>query len=230
MELITDFEELSKVILKKYEDEDNCITMGILVADYRQSEAREYMLNYLRRFDMLSGKYIDFYLPGYYMYSEDSKNEWKTRDHYNICISRHCSSRNPIYLDRSNSPYYFDDYLFEDFLREFEKKTGIKYTYNPMLILVEVKKNQCRGELQFQDKIVIELDDDTNRGCRRSGQLFETIFDIAKKEVHLDRFGKELKIKYIKGSALQKIASILDGNIIEALGETAEGILQFRIK
>ena len=42
MELITDFEELSKVILKKYEDEGNCITMGILVADYRQSEAREY--------------------------------------------------------------------------------------------------------------------------------------------------------------------------------------------
>ena len=60
MELITDFEELSKVILKKYEGEGNCITMGILVADYRQSEAREYMLNYLRRFDMLSGKYIDF--------------------------------------------------------------------------------------------------------------------------------------------------------------------------
>lgn len=98
-----------------------------------------------------------------------------------------------------------------------------------MLILVEVKKNHCRSELQFQDKIVIELDD-THRGCRRSGKLFEAIFDIAKKEVHLDRFGKELKIRYIKGNALQKITSILDGNIIEALGETAEGILQFRIK
>ena len=228
MELITDFEELSKAILKKYEG--NSITMGILVADYRQSEAREYMLNYLNHFDELSGKFIDFYLPGYYMYSEDSKNEWKTRDHYNICISRHCSSRNPIYLDRSNSTYYFDDYLFEDFLRVFEKETGIKYTYNPMLILVEVRMNRFRGELQYQDKIVIELDDNTSRGCRRSGQLFEAIFDIAKKEVLLDRFGKELKMRYIKGNALQKISSILEGNIIEALGETAEGILQFRIK
>ena len=75
MELITDFGELSKRILKKHEDEDSCVTMGILVADYRQSEAREYMLNYLRRFDMLSGKYIDFYLPGYYMYAKDSKDE-----------------------------------------------------------------------------------------------------------------------------------------------------------
>jgi len=230
MELITDFEELSKRILKKYEDEDSCVTMGILVADYRQSEAREYMLNYLRRFDMLSGKYIDFYLPGYYMYAKDSKDEWKKRDHYNICVSRHCSSRKEVFLDRISSPYYFDDYLFEDFLREFEKKTGIKYTYNPMLILVEVKKDKCRGELQFQDKIVIELDDDTPRGCRRSGQLFEAIFDIAKKEAHLDRFGKELKMRYIKGNALQKIASILDGNIIEALGETAEGIFRYRIK
>ncbi|MBE5977911.1 MAG: hypothetical protein E7249_02100 [Paenibacillaceae bacterium] len=45
MELITDFEKLSKAILKKYEG--NSITMGIQVADYRQSEAREYMLNYL---------------------------------------------------------------------------------------------------------------------------------------------------------------------------------------
>lgn len=229
VELITDFERLSQKVLEKY-DENTCITMGILIADHRQSEAREYMLNYLNRFDELSGKYIDFYIPGYYMYSKDSKDEWEKRDHFNICISRHCSSKNPVYLDRIASPYYFDDYLFEDFLREFEKKTGIKYTYNPMLILVEVKKDKYRGMLQLQNKMVIELDDNTPRGIRRSGQLFEAIFDIAKREVNLDRFGKALRMRFIKGNIVQKIASTLDGNIIEAIEESVEGIMTYRIK
>lgn len=69
MELVTTFEKLSRRILEKY-DEDIPITMGILVADYRQSDAREYILNYLNRFDERSGRYIDFYLPGYYMFSK----------------------------------------------------------------------------------------------------------------------------------------------------------------
>ena len=60
--------------------------------------------------------------------------------------------------------------------------------------------------------------------------MFEAIFDIAKEEVHLDGFGKELKMRCIKGNALQIISSILDGNIIEALGKTTEDILHFRIK
>lgn len=229
MELVTDFETLSKKVLEKYADEV-CVTMGILIADYRQSEAREYILNYLNRFDELSGKYIDFYLPGYYMFTKDSKDEWEKRQHYNMCVSRHCSMHDPIYLDRTDAPYYFDDYLFEDFLREFNKKTGVSYTYNPMLILIEVKKERYRGQIQFQDRIVIELDENTSRGIRRSGQLFEAIFDIAKRESNLHRFGRALKIKYIKGNAVQKIASMLDGNLIEAISESAEGIMTYRIK
>lgn len=228
MELITDFNSLSINILDKYEEES--ITVGILIADYRQSEAREYILNYLQRFDDLSGKYIDFYIPGYYMYSMDSKDEWKKRAHYNICVSRHCSSEQPVYLDRTKSQYYFDYYLFEDFLREFEKETGIKYTYNPMLILVEVSKSTYRGELKFQKKMIIELDDNTPRGCRRSGELFEEIFEIAKKNVFLDRFKKGLRMKYIKGNAVQQLAGALDGSYIEKLEETTEGLLKYRIK
>ena len=229
MELVTDFETLSKKVLEKYGDEV-CVTMGILIADYRQSEAREYILNYMNRFDELSGKYIDFYLPGYYMYTEDSINEWERRQHYNMCISRHCSTHEPIYLDRTGAPYYFDNYLFEDFLREFSKKTGVSYTYNPMLILIEVKKEHYRGQIQFQDRMVIELDENTPRGLRRSGQLFEAIFDIAKRHVNLDRYERGLKIKYIKGNAVQTIANILDGNLIEAISKSVEGIMTYRIK
>jgi len=229
MELVTTFESLTKKVLERY-DKDIPITMGILVADYRQSDAREYILNYLNRFDEKSGKYIDFYLPGYYMYSKESKNEWKKRSHQNICISRHCSSKEPIYISRLNENYYFDGYLFENFLRDFETKVGISYTYSPMLILVEInKRNRCE-HLEFLDKMVINLDDGTPRGVRRSGILFEEIFNIAKREERLDRFGKEIRKNYLRGNAVKNLANLLDGNIIESLVDTVEGIRQYRIK
>jgi len=229
MELVTTFESLSKRVLEKY-DENVPITMGILVADYRQSDAREYIINYLNRFDEKSGKYIDFYLPGYYMYSEEDQNEWEIRSHRNVCISKHRSSREPIFITRLNERFYFDEYLFEEFLRQFEKETDISYTYSPMLILVEINKKKGYGELEFQDKMVIDLDDGTPRGVRRSGVLFEEIFNIAKCEVGLDRFAREMRMHYLRGNAIKSIATILDGNIIEPLVENMKGIMQYRIK
>lgn len=228
MELITTFESLSEKVLEKYDDSP--ITMGILIADHRQADAREYILNYLNRFDEKSGKFIDFYLPGYYMYSAESENEWETRSHQNICISKYCSSNEPIYISRLREKFYFDDYLFEDFLRVFESKTNIKYTYNPMLILVEVRKTVGYGAIEFQDKMVIELDDGTTGGVRRSGVLFEQIFDIAKKEANLEWFGNEIRMYYLKGNAIKTIASALDGNVIESLVDVVDGIRKYRIK
>ncbi len=229
MELVTTFENLSERALEKY-GEGFPITMGILVADYRQSDAREYILNYLNRFDEKSGKYIDFYLPGYYMFSEESKYEWKHRSHQNICISKHCSSKKPVFISRLKENFYFDGYLFEDFLRDFENKTAISYTYSPMLILVEVNKSNGYGRLEFQNKMVIDLNDGTPCGVRRSGVLFEAIFNIAKHETRLDRFRREIRMYYLKGNAVKTVARFLDGNIIEPLAETAEGIMQYRIK
>lgn len=228
MELITTFESLSKKVLEKYDGTP--VTMGILVADYRQTEAREYILNYLNRFDEKSGEYIDFYLPGYYMYACESENEWNVRSHQNICISRHCTSNNPIYINRLNEKFYFDDYLFEDFLREFEKRTGIAYTYNPMLILIEVNKSVGYGSIEFQDKMVIELDNGTQGGIKRSGLLFEEIFAIARREIDLKRFETKLSMHYIKGTAVKTIAGILDGNYVEAVADTVGDFRKYRIK
>ena len=229
MELVTTFESLSKKVLEKY-DEDTVVTIGILVADYRQTDAREYILNYLNRFDEKSSKYIDFFLPGYYMFARESQNNWSNRSHINICVSNHCSSNCPIYMNRLNERFYFDDYLFEDFLREFEKKTNISYTYNPMLILVEVKKAVCYGRIEFQDKMVIELDDGTLGGLRRSGMLFEKIFELAKREVNIDRFGKEIRMHYMKGGIIERIVSVLKGDYIEAVVGTVEEATKYRIK
>lgn len=228
MELITDFEILSKNLLEQYKELDVPITVGILLADYRQTAAREYILNYLNRFDDLSGKYIDFYLPGYYLYAGDSIDEWKKRSHYNICISRHRAD-DYISIRRTGEKYYFDDYLFEEFLRDMEKRMQISYTYNPMLLLVEVNMNKARGKLEYQRKMIIELDN-TQQGIRRSGCLFDEIFRIAQREVNLDRFGGAIRMKYIKGCAIKSLAKALDGSIIEVVEEIAEQVLMCKIK
>lgn len=228
MELVTDFEILTEKILEQYKDLDVSITVGVLLADYRQSDAREYILNYLNRFDELSGKYIDFYLPGYYLYTGDSDDEWEKRSHYNMTVSRH-KSNDCISIRRTGEKYYFDEYLFEDFLRDMEKRMDILYTYNPMLLLVEVNMNKARGKLEYQRKMIIELDN-TQQGIRRSGCLFDQIFQIAQRMVNLDRFGKAIRMRYIKGCAIKSLAKALDGNIIEVVQETREQILMCKIK
>lgn len=47
-----------------YEDSD-FVTFGILIADPRQTAAREFIFNYLNVFDRESGDYFDFFIPGY---------------------------------------------------------------------------------------------------------------------------------------------------------------------
>lgn len=227
MQLVTDFEILAKKILDKYDNLS--ITMGILIADYRQAEAREYILNYLNRFDEKSGKYIDFYLPGYYLFENELNDSKKKMEHHNICVSKHRSSDIPVFVKRTGENYYFDDYLFEDFLREVEVKMGVAYTYNPMLLLVEVNKANARSQLQFQRKLVIELDND-QRGIKRAGCLFDYIFAIAKREVNLDRFGKEINQRYIKNGVTKKIAQLLDGNLFVVIEETSDQMIRCRIK
>ena len=106
----------------------------------------------------------------------------------------------------------------------------IKYTYNPMLVLIEVKKGRFRGNIEFQDRIVIELDEDTPRGLRRSGELFDAIFDYAKKEVGLDRYGEMVRVYYIKGNAVNRIVRALEGNWLESVTETVGDILRYKIK
>lgn len=132
-------------------------------------------------------------------------------------------------MRRTGEKYYFDDYLFEEFLRDMEKRMQISYTYNPMLLLVEVNMNKARGNLEYQRKMIIELDN-TQQGIRRSGCLFDEIFRIAQREVNLDRFGGAIRMKYIKGCAIKSLAKALDGSIIEVVEEIAEQVLMCKIK
>lgn len=57
------FDQITQEILDKYDYET--ITVGILIADGNQTVARDYIINYMDKFDKKSGKYIDFFVPGY---------------------------------------------------------------------------------------------------------------------------------------------------------------------
>lgn len=224
------FDEICKAVLQKYED-DRVVTIGILVADWQQDEAKQYILDYMDRFDIKSGKYIDFYIPGYYEKSNEFNGEISKKYHPNSYVKWDSIPNDAaFFLRRKATPYYFDKFLFDDFIEEMEVRMGIRYTYNPLLLLVEVDREKGRGQIEFQDKLVIELDKDNNRGLRRAGELFDEIFEIAKKEVNLDRFGSGVKMYYIKGKAVQNIIGALKGKWVEAVTDVASDVMRFRIK
>lgn len=228
MNPVRKFNEVCQAILEKC-DEDSVVTIGILVADGQQSEAKQYIINYMDLFDKRSGNYIDFYIPGYYeKYTGEAMTE---KYHPNSYVKWEEIKDEPaFYLRRNKTPYYFDKILFDDFVEEMSQRMGIEYTYNPMLILVEIDKKRNRGLIDYQRKLVIELDEDTNRGLRRTGQLFDKIFKIAMKNIGLNDFSKKIKMYYMKGNIIENIIKALEGEWIEAVASVANDVYRYQVK
>ena len=122
-----DFNRLKHEVMQWYND-DAPITFGILIADYEQTLAREYIINYMNIFDKKSNKYIDFFIPGYLPYDNGIITSMK---------------------DKDGNSYHFDRTTFEIFIEEFEKYFDFTYEFNPVLILVELKNKNF---------IIIDLD------------------------------------------------------------------------
>lgn len=230
MNPVSTFDEICNMVLQKFEDNE-VVTIGILVADGQQDEAKQYIINYMDRFDIKSGKYIDFYIPGYYEKTNELIGEINKKYHPNSCVKWDSIPGDAaFFLRRDATPYYFDKILFDVFIEEMEIRMGVRYTYNPMLLLVEVHREKQRGQIEFQDKLVIELDNDNTFGLRRAGELFDEIFEIAKKTVNLDRFGSGVRMYYIRGKAVKRIIGALKGEWIEAVTDAASDVMRFRIK
>lgn len=210
------YNEIIYKILERYEYGE-VVTVGILVADWEQDEARQYIINYMDCFDKKAGKYIDFFIPGYY----EKEDEVIFRGDYvraNDEVRQGRQDEQAAFtLHRLHKTYYFSRTLYQDFLIEMEYRMKIQLTYNPMLILVEVNQSKCRGVVDFQRKLVIELDEDSNRGLRRSGQLFDAIFDFAKEKTGLGAFQNNIRCYYMRGKVVPAIIKFLEGNYIESV-------------
>lgn len=189
--------------IKYREDCDIPLTFGILIADYRQQKCREYIINYISRFDSLSGKYINFYLPGY-LTDEYYKND------------------NKIYIHNIN--YYFHYDLYNEFLEKLESDFNILYPYNPILLLVEYSN----GHFKLSKKIRFELDKDGS-DIKTFGSLFELIVEIAKKEVNISDFRKGVIKQKIMKSFFDDLIKLLDNKYFSLGVDVAKNIHTYKL-
>jgi len=178
------------------------VTFGVLIADYRQQKAREYILNYISRFDKLTGKYINFYLPGYL----------EERDYG-------CDG-----IDIRGLQYKFSPQEYMKFLESFSYYFDIDYPYNPVLVLIEYD----RGHFKFSRKITIELDSDGSK-IEQSGRLIERIVDIAKEYVSLDDFSTRLTRDAVGSSLLERIIEATNNAMLVSISKGVNDAMRYRI-
>lgn len=190
--------------IKNRENPDIPVTFGILVADCRQRLSKEYILNYINRFDYKSNRYINFYLPGYLEDKNDDDNE--------IIIL-------------NGKKYFFDSHLYEEFLLKLEMDFNIDYPYNPIPLLLEYNK----GHFSKSKKICIELDG-SSMNIKKTGEFFEKIFNQARKHVYLKDISDELTKKTLELGMLDRIVTAVDNKLISAIYSTSKDMVKYRIK
>lgn len=119
--------------------------------------------------------------------------------------------------------YRFDRDSFNTSILELEQIYGIEYKYKPLLILQE----SLNGNMT-QKRIVIELDTED------VGLLFDEIFRIARREVNIEAFSKELRnaqIKRMLPQIIWKAIKMLSKNdIIEVVEDHADSFTKYRIQ
>ena len=170
--------------------EGDRVTFGILIADARQGQAKEYIINYMDELDKESNNYFNFYIPGY----TDDKF-WGKDD--------------SCYLEINRRRYYFNEEDFKNFCDELYNKFAIKYTNNPMLVLVSM----VPGNYKTKKYIIIELDKNEQYTINRSRELFSIIFKAANTKVDLEGVRREIIREYINGNLLEIIQSLFDKTI-----------------
>lgn len=178
------------------------VTFGVLIADYRQQKAREYILNYIWRFDKLTREYINFYLPGYI----------EERDYG-------CDG-----IDIRGFQYKFSPQEYLKFIESFSYDFDIDYPYNPVLVLIEYD----RGHFKFSRKITIELDSDGSK-IEQTGRLIEKIMDIAKEYVSLDDFSNRLTREEVGISLLERIVEATNNAMLVSISKGVNDAMKYRI-
>lgn len=215
MNPVGDFRTFYDEFLRKYDDyaDNEIISFGILLADYRQTDTREYILNYLEDFDYSSGKLIDFFIPGYI-------EAWNVGR-----CTRDTMSRNDGCIQVRGTDYVFVGEIFTSFIQNLEIQFGIRYTFNPMLILMSME----RCYIQTARYIVFELDTIPG-GVRRSGELFSQIFDVAREDTSLEAYRNRCCHIYIKDNIVEKISTAIGLPWLEEITRVGTEYRRYRIR
>ena len=201
----SNFESFYDALVEAYNGygDNESITFGILLADYQQDEARQYILNYLQDYHEKSGRCFNFFIPGYIAVWDQSPDEDEN-------------------INVGGTDYRFSPEMFRSFYQSLENQFGITYEENPMLILMSM--DNCHlGTARW---IVIDLNT-INRGVRYSGSFFRDIFEIASRDWSLEAIRNRRRFLYIKGDLLDRL---LEDNRLAWLGTVIRnGIQYYRI-
>lgn len=198
-----DFQRFRNDIIERY-PESGTITFGVLIADARQSESKEYITNYLRFFHTASGAGFDFFIPGY--------TDINFADETRIAV-----------VTIGQTEYFFSPRLFDDFITGLENIFGIRYTFNPMLILFEVADNHF-GEAK---KKIVRLDT-IKGGVRQSGELFRKIFDaVNQRGPQIDDIEHEIGLTYLKGNWISMILNVIKLPVVKELHDRYKDFHRF---
>lgn len=185
--------------LKKIKGQENNVKVnyfGVLFCDVRQSQTREYILNYLDVFNSYSGKYIDFYIPGYIQIEETDKKPDNT-----ILIK--------------DKTYIFRQKEYNDFCERFADDFSINFPFSSTLVLLEYKG----GNFSTARKVIFQLEY-LDKGIKSAGNFFLNIFNCAEN----GEMGQTLDKMLV--SMLEKDMLFAgDKNILDLLGVDAEPIL-----
>lgn len=196
--LLVDF--LSKLKVSQYEENLSC-TIGILVADYKQQHAREFIFNYLDIFHEESGSYIDFYIPGYVKVTDDT----------------------PCDFSVGGIKYIFDRVSFNTSILELKNIYGIKYEYRPLLILQEV----INGNMTER---IIVIDFDTEKAGHLFEEIFHIARREVNIEA-FSKGLRKAQIKKMLPQIIKKAIKILSSNaIIEVVVDNADSFTKYRIQ
>ena len=206
MEPTGDYVDFVKALGGKYYDYDpwNVVTFGILIADPRQSEAKEYIYNYLDIFHEKSGRDFDFFIPGY------TKN----------------NQTEALGIQVADKKYDFNQRKFKDFLKQIKDDFNIEYTFNPMLILMSTKLEDIR-KAQY---IVLELDNIYGYDIRRSGMFFMDLFNFARTYKSLREINTELMRNYLLQNGLAHIFRILQQEVLLEIMEIGDNFKRYKIR
>ena len=196
-------------LLNRYSDygDSDFVTFGILIADPRQTAAREFIFNYLNVFDRESGDYFDFFIPGY------TEVKWP-------------DDAQKMDIRIREKEYFFSQKLFDDFWLNLEKNFDFEYTFNPMLILMSMQL----GRINTAEYIILELDDANNNGIQRSGMLFRMIFRLARTNPQLNDFQTMFQRTYVKGNWLNTIVNAIGQDWLTEIDRTHGELKRFKIK
>jgi len=199
------FDRMKSDVINRYEEYDIPLTVGILIADARQADVKQYVLNYLKRFDKNSGQTFDFFIPGY--------------------INNNSAGSIKLDFSKEGQQFYFSYEKYEEFLNQIEVRMGVMLNNQPTLILAEFKKGV------FGNMMIIELNDQNISVKNKSYDLFMRIFEISKKHVDINKFRDKLRSTYIVGGLVNLLKTELEKKLIVRIGtEVSRNYTKFKFR